>query len=255
MPNPNRFGFEWERYSAIKPYEQHYRQQFLNWVHPLTPADFKNKTILDAGCGMGRNSYWPLVWGAESVVAFDADERSTTAAQANLASFPNARVEVHDIYHLPWKNTFDLAFSIGVIHHLPDPPAAIQALKQTLKPGGQLLIWVYGRVGYEKILPALQFVRQHITSKLPPTLLHLLTYVVSLPLYAVWQLVPPQRPYFRELAGYRFSHFHSILFDQLLPPIARYYSQAEAHALLAGFREVIITPPPNGNGWIVRGFK
>ena len=60
MASEDRFGYEWDKYSDIYP---DYEQQFLNWISPLDSEDFIGKDILDAGCGMGRNSYYALQYG------------------------------------------------------------------------------------------------------------------------------------------------------------------------------------------------
>ena len=49
MSSEHRFGYEWDTYADLKPA---YRDQFINWMGPLEPDDFKGKAILDAGCGM-----------------------------------------------------------------------------------------------------------------------------------------------------------------------------------------------------------
>ncbi len=255
MSSTKRFGFEWATYSELEPYEKEYEKQFLNWVYPLAPSYFTGKSILDAGCGMGRNSYWCLHWGAHDLVAFDANERTVAAARRTLKPFPQARVVLADIYDLPWENQFDLVLSIGVIHHLAEPIKAAAQLKKALSPGGEILLWVYSRPGFEGWLFWLDPIRRQCTSKISPPVLHLLTYVASIPFYVWLHAGWSKRPYFRQLRSFSFSHVHSILFDQLLPDIARYLSHEEAAALLAGFTDVSVTMPPNKNGWVVRGRK
>src|SRR3989338_10853098 len=119
MSSQHRFGYEWDRYSRMT---SDYEPQFRNWTHPMTPEDWKGLRVLDAGCGMGRNSYWPMRWGAASVTAFDYDERSVARAQETLKEFPNARVLFSSIYDIKWKNEFDVAFAIGVIYNLSAAP-------------------------------------------------------------------------------------------------------------------------------------
>ncbi|MDP2709115.1 MAG: class I SAM-dependent methyltransferase [bacterium] len=254
MSSSDRFGYEWKTYNRIKPYQEQYKDQFLNWVYPLNPDFFAGKNILDAGCGMGRNSFWCCEFGAGSLTAFDKDSRSVQAAKENLAGFKQAKAVAADIYSLPWENSFDFVFSIGVIHHLKNPLIALAELKKTLRPGGEILIWVYGRDGFSGYVKALKSVRV-ITSRLPLPLLHWLTYFISLPFFIYLKILKPGRPYFKQLNTFAFSHLHSIIFDQLLPDVANYYSETEARVLLNGFREVEIHQPPNQNGWIVRGKK
>src|SRR3989344_3630927 len=173
MSSSDRFGYEWNKYSYLHP---NYEKQFRNWTYPLTPDDFRGKAVLDAGCGMGRNSVWPLQWGAKKVVAFDCDNKSLDAAKKNLSSYPQAQVVFSSIYDIAWKNEFDIAFSIGVIHHLKDPKKGIQNMVAALKPGGKLLLWVYSYEGNEWIVKYVNPVRKNITSRLPLGLVHFLAY-------------------------------------------------------------------------------
>lgn len=253
MASADRFGYEWDVYSEIIP---EYELQFRKWVSPLTEADFSGKKVLDAGCGMGRNSYWVLRWGAYEVVAFDADERSVAAAAKNLEAFPNARVLLKSIYDINWKNEFDVAFSIGVIHHLKDPLLGVRKITESVRPGGTVLVWVYGYEGNEWVVRYISPLRRAVTSRIPARLLHYLTYAFSLPFYAFIQLAPSANPYFVQLKRFRFWHVHSIIFDQLLPSIANYYTREEARDLLtkAGVSDVSLVHV-NGNSWAVKGVK
>jgi SAM-dependent methyltransferase len=137
--SPDRFGYEWGAYAEILP---EHEEQFRRWTATLSPDDWRGKLFLDVGCGMGRNSYWPLKYGATGGVAVDLDERSLESARRNLKSFPAMRVMQVSIYQLPFEDRFDLAFSIGVIHHLEHPERALQRMARAVKPGGRVLIWV-----------------------------------------------------------------------------------------------------------------
>lgn len=253
MGSVERFGYEWARYSELDP---NYEVQFRKWVAPLEPSFFAGKKVLDAGCGMGRNSYWPLKYGAKEVVAFDFDKRTVEAAKRTLREFKNAHVEIADIYSIPYENEFDIAFSIGVIHHLEKPELAIQNLVKAVKSGGTVLIWVYGYEGNEWIVKYLSSIRKVITSKLPSGLLHFLTYFISVPFFAFVKLIPTKNSYLAQLKKFKFKHVHSIIFDQLLPQIANYWTQEEAKSLLlsANLKDVEIHNC-NNNSWTVMGRK
>ena len=49
-----------------------------------------------------------------------------------------------DLTRLPLaEGVFDLAFSIGVLHHGPDPRGAFREVARRVKPGGRLAVWLY----------------------------------------------------------------------------------------------------------------
>lgn len=252
MASEERFGYEWKKYAHIAPA---YEGQFRNWTG-VDPEDFVGKDVLDAGCGMGRNSYWPLRWGAKSVTAFDNDEQSLASARTTLTEFPNATVIRSDISHTPWENEFDLVLCIGVLHHLRNPRLALENFARALRPGGEMIVWVYSYEGNEVKIPLINALRV-FTSWLPLPLVHLLTYVFSLPLYLLIKLGVLRNPYYRQLATFDFWHVHSIVFDQLIPTVANYWRQSEVRTLTdgLGLRGVSIERPANNMGWILKGTK
>jgi len=254
MASESRFGYEWNTYHWMSPM---YERQFKNWTHPLEPKDWVGVRFLDAGCGMGRNSYWPLKWGAASGVAFDNDERSVQRAHQTLASFTNKEVLKQSIYDSTWHNTFDIAFSIGVIHHLKRPQEAVANMVEGLKPGGLLHVWVYSYEGNEWIVRYVDPIRIHITSKLPVALVHFLSYLCSIPLYAYVKLKISRTPYMQQLANFDFWHIHSIVFDQLIPTIAHYWTKTEVERLAENLalEDVRVYPTPEGTGWILSARK
>lgn len=250
MASSERFGYEWHKYDFLLP---QYEEQFLKWVYPLTKDSFKDKILLDAGCGMGRNSYWPLKYGAKFVYAFDLDERSISAAKENLKDFNNVEIGYDDINTYNSPNEVDIAFSIGVIHHLHRPGRALANMVKSIKPGGKLLIWVYGREGNEWIVKYVDPIRKNITSRLPVGLVHFLTYIVSIPLYLFIKLLPQHRPYLKQLKSFEFRHVHSIVFDQLIPEVANYWTRQQAEDLLSAIPDLkkIKSYSVNGRSWTV----
>ncbi len=252
MGSSERFGYEWNKFHEIIP---DYEIQFLKWVKPLKKEDFKGKIVLDAGCGIGRNSYWPLVYGAKKVVAFDLDQRTVAAAKKNLYKFSNTEVKQMSIYDIGCTDEFDIVFSIGVIHHLERPHEAVKELVKSLKKGGLLLIWVYGREGNEWIIKTVNPLRRSL-SHFPPVLTDIVSYFFAAPLFLFVKLIPQKHPYFKQLAGFKFQHTRSIVFDQLLPKIANYWQKKEVLALLKdkGLKDIKIYAV-NNNSWTAVGIK
>ena len=254
MSSSERFGYEWDTYSFM---DENYEKQFKNWTFPLSENDFNNKVILDAGCGMGRNSYWPLKWGAKELVAFDVDERSVNRAKETLKEFNNAEVVYKSIYDIDWKDRFDIAFSIGVIHHLKDPIKALQNIVASLKKEGTLLVWVYSYEGNEWIPKYVDPIRKNITSKLPVSIVHFLSYFCSIPLWGFVKIFRGPSGYLKQMSTFDFWHIHSIVFDQLIPDVANYWSKSDVEKLFSklNLSDVSIKMPPNGSGWIINAKK
>lgn len=235
LDTSKRFGFEWDRYQALYP---HYEEQFRGWVAPLLPVDFEGRDVLDAGCGMGRNARWAAGYGARSVCAVDYAELAVDAARAGLADLPSVRVERQSLYALDYEAAFDLAFSVGVIHHLEFPERALARLHRALRPGGRLVVWLYGFEGNEVWVRFFRAVHP-VLKRLPPALVHALAYLVSAPIWVGLKLRVHRLlrmgngRYLDAVARFPFAHLHKIVFDQLLPDIARYYRRDEVEALFA----------------------
>src|SRR5262249_12292559 len=169
-----RFGYEWDTYASIFP---EYEEQFRRWLPFLSPDDWRGKRFIDVGCGMARNSFWPMKYGAAGGVAIDIDERSLAAARINLQSYPSLEVCKCSVYDLLWRDEFDIAFSIGVIHHLEFPKMAVEAMLRATKPEGQVAIWVYGRENNGWLLSILNPIRKLLFSRLPVSWLHAISII------------------------------------------------------------------------------
>jgi SAM-dependent methyltransferase len=235
-----RFGYEWAKYSEVV---ERYEEQFRRWTPQFTQDDWQGKRFLDVGCGMGRNSYWPMKYGARGGLAIDVDTCSIEAARRNLAGFENMEVELCSAYDIDRNDEFDIVFSIGVIHHLELPNKALARMVAAAKPGGKVAIWVYGWENNGWLLWALDPARKHVCSRLPIGLLHFLSLFPAALLWLVLRLGLGRIEYFQLLRTFSFSHLRSIVFDQLLPKIANYWRREEVEALMkeAGLEEVELT--------------
>jgi SAM-dependent methyltransferase len=217
-----------------------YEQQFRGWTAPLSPEDWRGKLFLDAGCGMGRNSYWPMTYGAAGGLAIDVDTRSIAAARETLARYPGVTVEQRSVYDLQRKDEFDIAFSIGVIHHLEFPELALERMVGATKPGGSVLIWVYGLENNRWIVYGLSPLRRLLFSRLPISWVHALALVPAIPLWCFVQLGLGRIAYFKSLQSVSFRHLRLIVFDQMLPRIAHYWPRETVEAMMrkAGLKDV-----------------
>jgi SAM-dependent methyltransferase len=238
--SPERFGYEWGEYAEMRP---DYEEQFRRWTPSMQAEDWRGLRFLDAGCGMGRNSYWPMSYGAASCLSIDVDERSLASARQTLEPFPSAEVADRSIYDIPPTGEFDIAFSIGVIHHLERPAAAMKALAGAVKPGGRVLIWVYGLENNRWIVSVVSPLRRLVLARLPMGLLHHLSIYPTVLLWLWLRARPGRIAYMRLLRGFSFRHLRSIVFDQMLPKIANYWGRDDVKALMqgAGLTDVELT--------------
>ncbi len=226
----DRFGYEWHAYAEILP---EHELQFRRWTALLSPQDWQDKEFLDIGCGMGRNSYWPLKYGAAGGVAVDIDERSLERARANLKAFPTMQVMRASVYDLPFAERFDLVFSIGVIHHLEQPQRALEKMVRAVKPGGRVLIWVYGSENNHWLVAILNPLRRLLFSRMPIGLTHHLSLYPAILVWLLLRLGVRPIEYFRLIARFDFAHLRAIVFDQMLPRIAHYWPRATVARMMA----------------------
>src|SRR6266540_1077272 len=135
------FGYQWTQFAEMVI---DFRENFLNYIRPLDESFFPGKVGLDLGCGFGRHIYNAAKFGAEMIGVDLSDAIEST--RANTKDLPNVHLVQADVYHLPIKpGVLDFAYSIGVLHHTPNPEAAFRCLVPLVKPGGSVFVWVYSK--------------------------------------------------------------------------------------------------------------
>lgn len=249
-----RFGWQWR---AFPERLAEYRGAFLDWVTPLREGDFAGAVVLDAGCGMGRFAEVAASFGAASVVGLDLSE-SVEVAQAIARERENLHLVQGDLLRPPLARAFDIVYTLGVLHHLPDAEDGFRALLRCVRPGGRIHVWVYGREGNEWLLRFVDPVRRAVTSRLPLPALRVLAWLIAAPLHLALvclyrrrlPLRLPYAPYFTWLAGFPLRHTHQVVFDHLGAPIAHYYRREEVAGWFAraGLPDALLTPR-NANSW------
>ncbi len=250
--SPERFGYSWTQFAELTPDQE---EQFRRWTAPIDPdTGWKDALIVDAGCGAGRNSHWAMRYGARGGLAIDLDERSLELARRNLAMFPSMEVRPLSIYDLPPEPVFDIAFSLGVIHHLQDPDAAVRRMAAAVKPGGRVLIWVYGYENMQLYVFVLNPLRRLLFSRLPTPAIKWLAHIPAAVLWLGLRVVPVKLEYFKLLRGFSYAHIHHIILDQMLPRIAHYWKRSEVEALAtqAGLTDLELVHV-NGMSWACLG--
>jgi SAM-dependent methyltransferase len=175
------FGDEWHRFRTVQIDSLNGTTQSEDGFRlktGLAPADVRGRLVLDAGVGAGRYAEVMARWGAE-VVGVDLT-RAVDAAAQNLQGCPAAHLVQADIFALPFREqTFDVAYSIGVLHHTPDTAAAFRRVAAMVKKGGQLGVYIYLAGGLARYFSDAFRV---VTTRLPRQVLYYLS-AGAVPLY------------------------------------------------------------------------
>ncbi len=93
--------------------------------------------LLEVGCGAGFSAEY-LAGDYGRYVGVDYSEKLIAYARARHASSA-AEFVCRDIKDLDDTDTFDVVLLIGVLHHIQDVPAALEQMKQRLRPGGVIV--------------------------------------------------------------------------------------------------------------------
>jgi hypothetical protein len=91
------------------------------------------------------------------------------------------------------------------------------------KPGGRVLIWVYGLENNRWIVAMLDPLRKALFGRLPVGFVHHLALYPTVLLWLLLRVGFGGIAYFRLLRQFSFRHLRSIVFDQMLPEIAHYW--------------------------------
>ncbi|HEY7095806.1 MAG TPA: class I SAM-dependent methyltransferase [Terriglobales bacterium] len=175
------FGYQWLKHKQTQLDNEASRRSETDFTEKtgFTPDVLRGKLVLDVGCGMGRYAEVVTRWGAH-VVCVDLSHAVEAAAQ-NLAR-REAVILQADVFSLPFApESFDLIYSLGVLHHTPDCRLAFERLPPFLKPGGKIAVWLYS--AYNPWYRASDFYRV-FTRKMKPEWLHRLCSL-AVPLYHV----------------------------------------------------------------------
>ena len=114
---------------------------------------FRGRTVLDAGCGIGRWTLGFLRLGCR-VLSVDASTRALDVLRDQMQllapeALADGRLETErvDLLALPpalSSRRFDLVFSFGVLHHTSNTRRALVNIASLVAPEGLLFLYLYG---------------------------------------------------------------------------------------------------------------
>jgi SAM-dependent methyltransferase len=187
------FGHEWSTFrqseSEFSPVDREaiFRSYFHIFPWNELPPD---PVGIDIGCGSGR---WSVMVAPRvgHLHLLDASADALAVARQNLADATNVSFHLASVGDIPLEdNSLDLAFSLGVLHHVPDTAAAIRAIATKLKVGAPFLIYLYyaldNRPWWYRLTWRFSNIFRIVISPLPPTARLVISQIIALFVY--WPL-------------------------------------------------------------------
>lgn len=256
------FGHEWKVYdqwgwldaypddsvdSQLKYYgalKSHGESAFTGKA-PFVEGDLNQQAVvLDAGCGNGRHA---RVSSQKAGLVFCVDASDAIySARNNLRDRDNICFVKGDIFKLPFAdNTFDAAYSIGVMQHTGDAKSFIRSLLRVVKPSHPVTINCYGTGmwSYEFFDWAFRFVVTRLSKEKQ------MKFASCLAAFDRY-LQKKKSKFAKYLRIFLQSQIclHSadcIMYDWYAPEIAEHYTPAQVDSLVRSFGGIVTNAVPD----------
>jgi ubiquinone/menaquinone biosynthesis C-methylase UbiE len=266
------FGREW---STFRQDEDHLSQaqrqaifddyfRIFPW-HLLPPG---GGVGLDVGCGTGR---WSMLVAprVQHLHLLDASAEALNVAKQNLRSMTNVSYLVNSVANIPIESmSLDFAFSLGVLHHVPDTEAAIATIAEKLKRNAPFLIYLYyaldNRPLWYRLLWRASNAARFVVSRLPHPLRLAFSQIVAALIY--WPLARIALAMARHgrssaslpLAYYADKTFYVMrtdAYDRFCTRLEKRFRRSDIERMLvrAGFKDIVFSNAPPF--WCAVGIK
>lgn len=248
------FGEEWAAYtqSALSPAEH---QRMFDLYFDIFPFDQlpEGAEGFDLGCGSGR--WAELVRRRVGFLhCIDPSGKALDVARARMKGGGNTAFHLAGVDDIPLADgSQDFGYSLGVLHHVPDPAAGLRACVAKLKPGAPFLVYLYYSFDnrpawFRRVWGASDLLRRGV-SRLPFGLRKTLTTALAGTVY--WPLARAAKVGDRlgfntdafPLSAYKDSSFYTMRTDSLDrfgTRLEHRFSRVEIEALMqdAGLGEI-----------------
>jgi len=162
------FGREWQSFDQSALSDDDARSMFGDYFSMFDFTDLGEG--FDLGCGSGR---WAKLVAPRCRMLHCIDPSDAIdVARRNLADLSNVRFHRASADDIPLTyGSQDFGYSLGVLHHIPDPESALRNAVAKLRPGGQFLLYIYYRFDnrplWFRLLWRLSDLGRRVVSNLP----------------------------------------------------------------------------------------
>jgi SAM-dependent methyltransferase len=127
--------------------ERHRYLEYAPWMPRVMGfSAFAGQRLLEVGCGMGTDLL-QFARGGAQVTGVDLTPRSIEISRHHLRLYgQDGGFAITDAEKLPFADeSFDIVYSNGVLHHIPDTAEAVREIHRVLRPGGLARVMLYHR--------------------------------------------------------------------------------------------------------------
>ena len=257
------FGREWSTFRQDEGHlSREQRQAIFDDYFRIFPWDLLppgGGVGLDVGCGSGR---WSLLVAprVRHLHLLDPSLEALDVAKQNLGDVDNVSYHLHSVATIPLpSSSLDFAFSLGVLHHVPDTEAAIASIADKLKPNAPFLIYLYyaldNRPIWYRLLWRITDLVRSVVSRLPHSLRLTFSQIVAALIY--WPLARVARLLTRHdwscaalpLAYYADKSFYVMrtdAYDRFCTRLEKRFRRSDIEGMLTrgGFRDILFSDAP-----------
>jgi len=136
------------RYDSLRYGEETHIPGFLDAMHVA------GKRVLEIGLGQGADSELLIRRGAVwSGLDLTNESVSRVRRRMLLRKLPYDGLRVGSVLRIPYESSsFDLVYSHGVLHHVPDIQRAQAEIRRVLRPDGRLVVMLYAKYSLNYLL-------------------------------------------------------------------------------------------------------
>ena len=262
------FGRQWSRFDQSGLSEDEHRRLFDRYFRIFPWSSLPKDAVgADVGCGSGR---WARIAAGRvgRLLCADASLGAARVAAGNLTG-TRCAVVVASADALPWRDgSLDFGYSLGVLHHVPDTAAALEACVTRLKPGAPFLLYLYYALEtrpawYRAIWRASDVVRRAVAAS-PFPVRYAVSSVIAAAVY--WPAARIARALERRgrdveglpLSSYRHLSFYTIrtdALDRFGTRLERRFTAEEMRGMMtrAGLERIVFSP--DTPYWCAVGFR
>lgn len=264
----NAYGFLWTKSVGNTPHPLwhfHYMQEVI--TEPIVRGKFG----IEVGAGCGYDTYYlakadPLC----HIVGMDLSDGVFMAKEV-VSGLNNASIIKGSALDIPARdNTFDFAYSFGVLHHTPDPVRGLREMIRVVRKAAPIFVYLYedhSDSPLKKNLIKITTIIRRITIKLPPRLLYAITCVLSPFVFIAFTVPARIFKTFKSTYGlyekmpFNFARsFFSLrgdLYDRFSAPLEYRFGKEELRKALrdCGLKDIQITHLKAIAGLVAWGYK